>query len=623
MREFSIKNFDKGTVNAIEDYSIPEQAASRSLNWLTLGDKIELSGGYTVVGTENSGTGRITGLHVGTKVDGSLLPIRTRGKKVEYYTTDWTESGTDTLGTAADGEDVAIASYVSLAGYQAWLSSPNSSLFKMMLANPGSIKDMYDSSKNFKGYLTIANNRNLMWNRLNNKNYIYGSYKDLQNTTTYTNVTAEAVGSSGSTTYSGTLATISGKKTCFNVIFTDGTTSLADDKNGGFYNTSTGTAVTGTINYATGAYSVTFPSVTVGSVTVNYSWEDSTSHGLADFTYTAPTRVAAEGFFLPQATGGDLQNILSYKDSSYCLHERNCWLMNIANADASVSANVNIINEEFRQNIGMPYWRAAVPTGDGIYFIDTSDPGKPQFKLLTLDQGGVEIVPLIISFNIDLTGFDFSRGVGTTWNDYILFSGKTAGASSENRVFAYHKTWKSFDTLKYYASCFANYDGQLWAGDSAENNVLKLFSTTQANGSIIENYWEGKLSKLEVNELKKFKRLTFRGQIGATQSIRVSLAYDNGSYTSIGTIDGDGDYVDTSTAHTVGSNTIGSAEIGGGGSGVTAYNYTKEFRVRSSRFDEVKIKIEALDVGYASVSEINFYDIKTYGQKNLLRYRTT
>lgn len=612
VRELSLRSFDKGLITKLEPQSIPEQAASSSLNWLTLGDKIELSGGYTIVGTENTGTGKITGLLVTEKVDGTLLPIRTRGRKIEYYTTDWTESGTNTLPAAADGEDIAITAYTSLAGYQAWISSPNSSLYKMMLANPGSIKDMYNAAKNYKAYITAANNRLLAWHRLNNKNYIYGSYKDLQNTTVYTVVSGEAEGSSGSTVYTGTLADVTGTRTCFNVTISDGTTTLTDDKNGGF----TG-AGTGTINYATGAYSVTFDSVTVGPVVSGYTWEDSTAAGLADFTFTSPTRTAAQGFFLPQGTGGDLQNILPYRDDSYCLHQRNCWLLSISSDDLTV------LNEEFRQNIGMANWRAAIATGDGIYYIDVSDPSKPSFKLLTLEVNNGEVVPVTISFNIDLSGYDFSSGVSYIWDDYIIFEGKVTGATNNNRTFAYNKIWKSFDQLDYYATCFSNYDGALWAGDSASNNVQKLFSGVTANGSNINNYWEGKLSKLEVDELKKFKRLTLKGQIGPSQVAKISLAYDGGSFTEVGRIEGTGDYVDRSSSSIIGSTMVGSESIGGGSSGVSAYGYVWEERVNSTKFDEVKIRIEALDVGYLSVTEINYYDIKTYGQKNLKRYRAT
>ena len=39
--EFRIENWNKGLHDRFEDFSIPEEAASRSLNWLTLSDRIE------------------------------------------------------------------------------------------------------------------------------------------------------------------------------------------------------------------------------------------------------------------------------------------------------------------------------------------------------------------------------------------------------------------------------------------------------------------------------------------------------------------------------------------------------------------------------------------------------
>ncbi len=101
------------------------------------------------------------------------------------------------------------------------------------------------------------------------------------------------------------------------------------------------------------------------------------------------------------------------------------------------------------------------------------------------------------------------------------------------------------------------------------------------------------------------------------------LAYDRGPFTSVGTIRGDGGYVNKTSEATVGSPQVGSAEAGGGGSGITAYDYVREIKVNSDRFDEVKIKFVANSVGYASVTEINYYDVRKYTQKNLQRYRTT
>lgn len=613
MREFNIRNFDVGTVTAVEDFSIPENAASKSLNWLTLGDKVELTGGYQIIGTEDTSVGKVTGLKVLEKVDGSEIAFKTYGQKLEYTTdfTTWTESGSNLLGTDADGEDVAMTGYTSLAGYQMWLSSPNSSLYKVMLANPGDAKDMYDASKNFKGYIKAENGRLHLWYRDKNKNYLYGSYKDLQNTTVYTSVSAEAIGSSGSTNYTGTLSAVTGKITCFNVVFTDGTQTAQDDKNGNFIGDATGT-----INYATGAYNITFNSTTTGSVTANYDHEDSTSQGLADFTFSA-TRTAAQGFFLPQPTGGDFLNILFYRTDGYCIHEGNCWIFNISIDD------VDVTNQVFRQKVGMKSWRAAVATGDGIYYIDTSNPSEPRFKLLTLESTSDQVIPVNISFNVDLASYDFSDGVAFEWGDYVVFCCKTSGATANNRMIVYNKTYKAFDVTDYYGSVLDDHNGALYVGDSLSNNVYQAFTGFSANNSIVQNYWEGKLSKLQVEELKKFKRLTLRGQIGIDQSIKVSLAYDGGDFTEIGTIDGTGSYVSRTATALVGTPQVGSSTVAGGGTGITAYDYIREFRVRSQKFDEVKVRFEATNTGYASVSEVNFHDVKTYGQKNLKRYRQT
>jgi len=612
MREFEIKNFDKGLVTKIEDFSIPEGAASNSLNWLTLGDRVELSGGYKVIGTQQ-GAGKITGLATGELVNGDPFTVRTRGQKAEYYdnaTDDWAESGSDLLGSDADGESTSITFYTSLAGYQTWLSSPNSGLFKIMNASPADPKDLIDSDGIFRGFIDAQNGRLHLWFREGGKNYLYGSYKDFQNSSVYTAVSGEAIGSAPGPSYSGNLAAVTGTRTCFGAVFTDGTQTAQDDKNGGF----TGDA-TGTINYATGAYSITFNAVTTGAVTANYQWEDSKNNGLADFSFSA-TRTAGQGFFLPQSTGGDLLSVLPYRTEYYCLHENQAWLFSMPIDDLTPT------NQVFRENLGLPSARAAVATGDGIYYIDTSNSSQPLFKLLTLQETNDQVVPVEFSFNLDLSGFDFSTGVAHRWGDYILFAGKTNGSINNNRVFAYNVIWRSFDVLDYQMTAATNREGALWSGESSTDNVTQLFTGFAADEALIDNFWEGKLSELQVDEIKKFKRLTLRGQIGASQKLKISLAYDQGGFTQVGLIEGGADYVDSSSV-TVGSPQVGSLEVGGGGDGISAYNYTREFRVKSGRFREVKIRIEALSTGYASVSNINFYDIKTYGQKNIQRYRQT
>ena len=623
LREFITENFQTGLVDDIEAKSIPQDASSSSLNWLTKGDKIELGGYYSIVGNETSGEGKITGLFVGDKIDGTKQAYRTRGKKLEYYDSSsdtWLENGTDILGTDADGEDVAFTQHTSIAGFYTYMSSPNSNLYKIHNNFPSLNKEVYSSGVNFKGYIKVLNNRMYAWNTNTGlKTILSGSHKDTQDE--YTSTTNEVIGTGdGSTkTFTNTLANITGTRTACNVTVTDGTETFNDNKDG----TLTGSAGgTGTINYMTGAISVTFNAnvANLQNVGSDYDYEDSNSTGVTNFSESSP-RVANEGFFVPQSSGGEILDVSIYDQSLYCLHKSNCWYFTIDETD------VIPLNEIYRENIGMENWRASVATSDGIYFIDTSDKEQPRFRLIQVNVQNEKVQPIVISYNVNLKYYNFDDGVATEWGDLIIFACRdTRTASTVNdRIFVFNKQYKSFDVLEYYCSNFAKYNGQLWAGDASTDNVMKLFDGFSANGSTVNNYWEGTLSQLGIDELKKFKRFILQGETQLNQFVKVYISYDDGAYVEIGEITGDGSYVDKAQATTVGSKIVGKYEVGGGSplETVQKYNYIREFRVQSAKFDRAKIKFVAQDVGYFSISRTNFWDIRKYGQKTLKQYRQT
>ena len=145
-----------------------------------------------------------------------------------------------------------------------------------MVANPGSITAMYDGTKNYRGWITIKGDAIWLWNaRIDNKIpdlvNIYRSYLANKSTTDFTQISAEAIGGSGATR-TGTLAFKSSgaKRTCLEVTFTDGTETFIDDLSGNLVGSLGGT---GTINYTTGAYSVTFATSPASPVTATYRWE--------------------------------------------------------------------------------------------------------------------------------------------------------------------------------------------------------------------------------------------------------------------------------------------------------------------------------------------------------------
>lgn len=640
MRIHRIENFTHGVVNTLEPKSIPPGSASRSLNWHTLGDKIEIRHGYAVVG-DDEGAGKVTGVHVATRDDGQQIGIKSFDRKVKFYdegiaTPAWSEildesAAGNIIPAAADGEDVSFSNVKTLAGSQMWLNSPNGAPIKVMInkgtaAVPPTAKNQYDSSHNFKGYIKIKLNRTLLFGRLGDSS-LRGSFVDKR---TYTTVTAEVVGSGNGVllTFSATLAAVSGKRTCFAITATAptsaGTETFTDNRNG----TLTGSlGGSGTINYATGAISLTFANPVnagVNNVTADYQWEDSTVDGLADFDESG-TRLASEGFFLGQGEGGQLQFVASYRNVDYCFHERVVYKVTLQPDD------LNAENVIFSERAGIPNHRAAAGTGEGIYFVDASNTTDVAIRLLRFDQGSSEVVPVPVSTNIDLSGFVFDKAVVEEWDDYIVVACATVGSVDSNdevvnnRLLLYHKLWKSWDVDDLYAADLAIKDGALWAGSPVTKNVHEIYSGFDDDGAPYDNYWESNLDEQKVAELKRSRTLRLEGEIQPDQAYNVYLAGDNDDFILIGTVEGTGSYVDQGTPVLVGRQTVGKNPIGGSNDAdeVVAYHYYHELSVRRvfGKYQRIKIKFEATAVGYVSVSSYEFFDITLHGTNIPRKYK--
>lgn len=618
MRTKTVSKFIKGLITSIEDRAIPDGAASNSLNWLTKGDRVELRKGYKVLGTENSGTGKIDGLHVAYKADGTQVLSRKRGRKLEYYdtsTSDWVETGTNLFPAAAENDEASFTNYASLAGNQMFISSPNSGMYKIMVANPGSYTDL-TASQNFKGYIKIKQNRMFLWGRNEDKTGIYGSYID---TATYTTVSGESLGTGdgSDTTFSGTLAfkAAGSVRTCFAVtIKVNSVITLTDDYNGNLKDSSGVTR--GSINYTTGAYDITFGTAPGNThpIVADYQWENSNNNGVTDFTKSSP-RTAGQGFVFRQDDGGSpTQNVCSYGDTEYCLHTRLTYALTLTATDT------NATNLIYRDSVGIPNRRAAVATGDGVYLIDDLDQTNPKFRLLTLNNISTQVIPIAVSDALDLKDYRFDKGVAEENGDLIIFECRHKDSTENDTTFVYDKRYKSFDRLNYNFSCAAKYNGALVVGDSISDNVFEVLSGFDDNGSTISNFWESNLSDLDIEILKKVRRLWIQGEISKNQTLKFYLALDNGSYVLVGTQNGTDNNVDTKPRTVIGSDAIGEATLGGQTS-TNVYNYVKEIRLTQGKFQRAKLKVEATSIGYASVSTYTYFDIILNQAKLPTKYR--
>lgn len=623
--DYTISKFYGLNTNIKDIKTLKPGFSPDSLNWITGGkdgDHIELRRGQALLGqTRNTGTGKVTGLGIGRRYDGVEIPFFSYGRKVKYYDTatdDTIEVGTDLLPSSASGEDVWMEAYQGLAGSFVYIGSPNSGVYKIPVANPGNAVDQQVNNYRW-GVFHVGQNRVFAGQRNGtvagnrDKTGLYLSYIDKALLSSFTQVTGEAygTGNGSTTTFTHTLTDISAPKTAMYISVTDGTETFTDDRNGNMLGSAGGT---GTVNYATGAVSVTFAvaPTNLQAITCSYYHETSTATGILDFTGSGNGQGKV---FRQDDGGGVLQAIFNINTVEYNFHELRTWQLTTSLDDTQTT------NLPYR-NIGIPYTRSAWQTPEGILFADLARPTDPKIRRLQVLQGTTNqtIEPTPISDALDLSMHEFEYCVAYRWGDFEICAVQevvNGTANTYNSVFYIRNVLSgAWDKLDYYVSCLKEYNGTLLAGDSVSSNVMTLFSGYDDDGDVIYNYWTSSDLNLGTDHLKNCRRMVIDGLIQRDQSITVSISYDGGSFTEVKTIEGSGSYVDTGINTYIGGVTQGSKVIGGGGSD-TANPFEIDFPINSDRFINIRIRIEAKGVGYVAVNSFTFKDIRDKGKKNL------
>lgn len=614
MKEFKVSEFFSGVQNKISAEDIAKDASSDSLNWLTVNGSLELARGRQVIGTEGS-IGGVYGEIFAPKRDGTKVHYRKINTKIQYWNgTAWT----DVVTGLTAGSNYTFSSYISLLGAYVYATGVDG-LYKIATANPTSYKQMYDSTKNYKGYSIVNDQRMFMWNISSpntDKTGLYLSKIDPQGTN-YTTVTGEVLGASGATTYTGTLSAVTGVRFCHITsitgttgagveTFTDaGSGTLTSDKGG-----------TGTINYATGAYSITFNAITTsGNVLANYQWEDSNVGGITDFTFSA-TRLAGEGDIISQEYLGEpIQNVLVFEGKYYSWKKTCVYELDLTNDDT------NATNKVYRSDIGIPSLRSCISTGKGMIYLDTANPSKPILSILQRNPIGGNLEPINLTPLFAWENYLNTNCLVDTWGENIILSLATDDSTYNNRLFLVNVNQKYSVDISYYGcNTSAKDSGLLYIGDSLTDSVYEIFSGFDDLGNTIENYWDGKDEKYNSEILKRFRYIWIKGLIDPAQSIEVWCNFDESGFTQLGTILGTGNYVDYSDPQTIGSNMLGTTTLGGGDPAL-AYPYICPINVRVPKFRVRKLRFIAKGIGYASVQWTNDIDLLTFDQRLPARFR--
>lgn len=618
----AVENFQIGVVTRIDDDSVPRGGASDSLNWMTQGDKIELRGGYALMGDEEEGVGRVTGLKKGDRFDEQEVLIVTHGRKVKYFndvTEKWVETDTvDALPEASDGEDISIDTYNSQAGAFFYLSSPRSSIFKVPMANPGSIVDQ--NSTSHRGKIKIKKGSMFLWDRQDSEggfdqNGLYRSQIDKDELSDYPETLAEVIGAGDGSikTFAGTLSDVTGVKTCMYLRVTDGVESFTDTRNGTLVGNQGGT---GSINYATGAFSVTFNTAPVNTqnITADYFIEDSTNGGIVDFSKGVP-RIAGEGFTLRQDEGGArFQNMGTISDDEYCLHVKKTWKVTLS-ADDETATNL-----AHRQRTGIPYFRAMEEIERGILYVDVISGEDAFVRIMEQSEFSEKTQSPSISDRIDFNEYAFDKAVLKEWGVYDVLLCRLKTSTVNNRAFFFNTVWGSWDITDYRGSVLQEYNGSLVSGDSGSNNVFTLFSGFTDEEANIENRWVSGDDNLDIGGVKQINRFLIEGEIAKDQELEVWISLDGKDFVLYKTITGRGPYVDLAEDVSVGGPTVGSTQVGGRTQATVVHNYTHEFKINTGKFEKLRVKFVAPKVGYVSVSRYEFKDIRYKGRSITPQY---
>lgn len=609
-----IETFGLGIHNVVEADKIKAGASSDSLGWVTKDTSIELVRGRIIYGDESAATTPIQGYGIFKRSDGEIVHFRKTGTAIQYLNSSgvWTDSATG----LTDGEWVDFNQYISSAGNFVYATGTDG-CWKIPLANPADAIVLTSTTKSPTGttdygHTLISDSRIFAWDLTKNRTAVFLSYID---SISYTDVSAEAIGASGSTNYTGTLAFKAGGSTrsCHAIVFTDGTQTMADDGSGGF----TGDG-TGTINYATGAYNITFDVTTTGAVTSDYSWEDSNNGGISDFTFTSPTRVAGEGDVIPQPYGGiKIQNIIPLTGKYYSIKDNSVYELDLTDDDT------NATNKVYNAHIGSLYHSSSIATSLGIVFMDTSNPETPRLTRLEYNLAGDKLIPNELAPHFDFSEYEWDKCAMRTFGEYIVFSGRDKDKTYNNKLFRWNSRLNSVDVLPYRADTLASSEGVMYTGDSLTENVYKVFNGFDDEEGVITNFWNGNEDRFKTSSLKRYKWQVLKGLISIDQSIEVYASYDGGAYQLVATISGTADYVDKEQSVTIGSLEIGSGEVGGGGAGVTAYYFYHEFKIRTPKFGKRVLRFKATGIGHASISFIDEKEVQLSGSSRRIpkKYR--
>lgn len=353
-----------------------------------------------------------------------------------------------------------------------------------------------------------------------------------------------------------------------------------DDGNGNLKST---LGSTGTVNYASGAFTINTQIAVPNGLNID-SINFSGIPGVITFAPGSWTQF-----------GGVMQVPKWYDGQLYCFHTINTWVLNLEYG-SSTSPNPGVGTQQmYRQNLGIPYFRAAYEKGEGILFLDDTLQNNPHLRILQFTDITSAVIPDDLSADMDFSGYDPSNCVVSNAGEINFLSLKSINngvARSYNDTTFLRNTISGFwDKTDFRIAVMDIYNGAIVAGDTISQNIFQLFTGVDDDGAPINAYWTSGQMNLGFMGLKQFNLFHIDGFIGPNQVLNIYAQWDTGNYVLIGSVYGNGKYVDQNNSISIGQGIGGTQPIGGTGNGqVIGYYFTQDIPIWTPLFQYVSIK---------------------------------
>lgn len=337
----------------------------------------------------------------------------------------------------------------------------------------------------------------------------------------------------------------------------------------------------GTINYVSGAFTIN----TQAPIPNTLNIDSICFLGIPGVVTFAP------GFWAQ--FGGPIKAVKFFSNALYQFHTINTWLINLGFASATSTTGTNG-QEQYRQNLGTSFFRAAYEKGEGILFLDDTEQNNPHFRILQFTNT-TAIEPEDLSEDMDFSGYDPSTcAISSIGNyDFISLQSIVNGASKghNDTTFLRNNISGFYDKTDFRISVMDTYNGAVIAGDTISQNVFQLFTGQDDDGAPINANWDSGKMNLGFMGLKQFGLFHIEGFIGPSQVLNIYAQWDSGKYVLIGSVYGNGKYVNMNNSIVIGQGIGGNNTIGGTGNGqLTGYYFTQDIPVWTPLFQYVSIR---------------------------------